>query len=154
MIVDSIEQLRRYAALNPRFAVVAEFLRTHDLATMPDGKHQIQGDDLFVNIQDAPAKTRFEARFETHRQMIDIQIPVSGTEEHGWTPLADLPEAAYDPAIDMTLHDPEQPESIPSLASTYYTLRPGQFAIYFPSDGHAPAITSTTLRKAIFKVKA
>ena len=154
MIVDSIDQLERYAVLNPRFAAVADYLRTHDLSTMSAGRHEIQGDELFVNIQDAPVKGRDEARFETHREMIDIQVPVSGSEEHGWCPLAELPVAMYDAAIDMTLHDPQPPTPVSALSSTYYTLRPGQFAIYFPTDGHAPAITSATLRKAIFKVKA
>lgn len=154
MIVDSIENLEQYAVLNPRFAAVAEFLRNHDLSTLSAGKHEIQGDEIFVNVQDAPVKTREEARFETHRQMIDIQVPLSGCEEHGWCPLADLPEAPYDATTDMTLHDPVSPAPISSLASTYFVLRPGQFAIYFPTDGHAPAITPVPLRKAIFKVKA
>ena len=154
MIVDSIENLERYAVLNPRFTAVVEFLRKNDLSSLAAGKHEIQGDEVFVNVQDAPVKTREEARFETHREMIDIQVPVSGIEEHGWCPLADLPAAEYDAAIDMTLHDPAAPAPISSLASTYFVLRPGQFAIYFPTDGHAPAITATTLRKAIFKVKA
>ena len=154
MIVDSIENLERYAVLNPRFAAVAEFLRHNDLFSLEAGKHEIQGNDIFVNVQDAPIKTREEARFETHREMIDIQVPVSGSEEHGWCPLADLPAADYDATIDMTLHDPADSAPISSLASTYFVLRPGQFAIYFPTDGHAPAITTTTLRKAIFKVKA
>lgn len=154
MIVDSIENLERYAVLNPRFTAVVEFLRKNDLSSLAAGKHEIQGNEVFVNVQDAPVKTREEARFETHREMIDIQVPVSGTEEHGWCPLADLPAAEYDAAIDMTLHAPAAPAPISSLASTYFVLRPGQFAIYFPTDGHAPAITTTTLRKAIFKVKA
>ena len=154
MIVDSIENLERYAVLNPRFTAVVEFIRKNDLSSLAAGKHEIQGNEVFVNVQDAPVKTREEARFETHREMIDIQVPVSGTEEHGWCPLADLPAAEYDAAIDMTLHDPAAPAPISSLASTYFVLRPGQFAIYFPPDGHAPAITTTTLRKAIFKVKA
>ena len=154
MIVDSIEHLERYTVLNPRFAAVIDFLRNNDLSTLSAGKHEIQGDEVFVNVQDAPVKTREEARFETHREMIDIQVPVSGIEEHGWCPLAKLPEATYDASIDMTLHDPVPPAAISSMASTYFVLRPGQFAIYFPTDGHAPAITATPLRKAIFKVKA
>lgn len=154
MIVDSIDQLERYTVLNPRFAAVVEFLRHNDLSTLAPGRHEIQGDEVFVNVQDAPVKTREEARFETHREMIDIQVPVSGKEEHGWCPLAELPPAPYNAATDMTLHDPITPEPISALASTYFVLRPGQFAIYFPTDGHAPAITATLLRKAIFKVKA
>ena len=35
------------------------------------------------------------------------------------------------------------------------TVNPGQFAIFFPRDGHAPCITDTPeIKKAIFKIKA
>jgi len=153
MIVDNIEQLGRYAALNPRFTAVVDFLRNHDLAALSAGIHDIDGDDVFVNVQDAPIKGREEARFETHRRMIDIQVPVSGSEEMGWCPLDLLPATIYDEATDMSLHDPVNGEAIPELASTYFTVRPGQFAIFFPTDGHAPAITPKPLRKAIFKVR-
>ena len=154
MIIDSIENLRHYAAINPLFATVADFLNGHDLATMEAGIHKIQGDDLYVNVQDAPAKTRQEARFESHRRMIDIQIPVSATEEYGWAPLDQLPKAPYDEAVDMAFHDPLASGNPEELAQLYFTLRPGLFAIFFPNDGHQPAINGTTLRKAIFKVKA
>ena len=154
MIIDDLQAFDRYVGLNPLFAVVADFLGKTDLSKLPTGITQIQGDDLFINVQDAPVKTRRQARFETHRRMIDIQIPISGAEEHGWTPADQLPKAAYNADTDMTLHDPEAPLTPEDIASTYYTLRPGQFAIYFPTDGHAPAVTAEPLRKAIVKVKA
>jgi YhcH/YjgK/YiaL family protein len=154
MIVDSLESFELYVGLNPLFPRVAQFLRENDLSTLSVGKHVIAGDDLFVNIQEAPVKTREQARFESHRKMIDIQIPISAQEEHGWCPLSQLPAACYDENNDMTLHDPRAPATPEVLASTYYSLKPGQFAIYFPTDGHAPAVTSQPLRKAIFKVKA
>ena len=153
MIIDSLEVLDRYEGLNPLFKVVVDFIRKTDLTTLPTGKTVIQGDDIYVNVMDAPVKGREEARFETHRDMIDIQVPFDAPEEHGWAPAAMLPQARYDESIDMTLHDPELGMSNEALASTYFTLKPGQFAIYFPTDGHAPAITATGLRKAIFKVK-
>lgn len=154
MIIDSIQAFDRYVGLNPLFPKVAEFLRTADLNSLPTGITKIQGDDLFINVQEAPAKTRKEARFETHRRMIDIQVPFNGSEEYGWAPAASLPLATYDEAIDMTLHDPAAPKTPEDVAHTYFSLRPGQFAIFFPEDGHAPAITPTGLRKAIIKVKA
>lgn len=153
MIIDSLEEFERYVCLNPRFKVVAEYLRTTDLSTLPTGKTAIQGDDIFINVQEAPVKSADEARFETHRRMIDIQVPFTSHEEHGWAPAAKLPKAQYDEAVDMTLHDPAAPAKPTDVASTYFTLRPGQFAIYFPTDGHAPAITAVPMRKAIIKVK-
>ncbi len=154
MIIDDLKVFDRYVGLNPLFAAVADFLATTDLSSLPTGITHIQGDDLYINVQEAPVKTRSEARFETHRRMIDIQIPISGDEEHGWAPSYLLPEAPYNEKTDMTLHDPALPQTPEDVATTYYTLRRGQFAIYFPTDGHAPAVTPTGLRKAIIKVKA
>ena len=40
-------------------------------------------------------------------------------------------------------------------AQTYVTVEPGQFAIFFPQDGHAPCIIDAPeIKKAIFKIKA
>lgn len=154
MIIDDLKAFDRYVGLNPLFAAVAEYLATTDLSVLPTGITRIQGDDLYINVQEAPVKSRQEARFETHQRMIDIQIPISGDEEHGWAPLHLLPEAPYNAETDMTLHDPAAPQTPEDIATTYFTLRCGQFAIYFPTDGHAPAVTATGLRKAIIKVKA
>ena len=38
-------------------------------------------------------------------------------------------------------------------ASTYFTVKPGQFYIMFPEDAHAPIIGNGTLRKLIAKVR-
>ena len=105
-------------------------------------------------MQEAPAKSRKEARFESHRRMIDIQVPLSDSEEYGWTPTAALPNGTYDEGCDMTMHDPAAPKTSEDVTQTYFMLHPGQFAIFFPEDGHAPAITPTGLHKAIIKVKA
>jgi len=145
MIVDEISKLEMYQGLNPRFVRVVEFIKSHPIETLPLGKTQIDGDDVFVNVVDSPIKTREEARLESHRDMIDIQVPLSACEEHGYTPVSRLEVAPYDDVNDIAFYEP--------MAETYFKLQPGQFVIYFPHDGHAPAITSTGLRKAIFKVK-
>ncbi len=38
-------------------------------------------------------------------------------------------------------------------AQTLVTCKPGQFAIFWPQDGHQPCIGSGDIHKAIFKVK-
>ena len=46
MIIDTIENLEKYATLNPLFPKVVEFLKSHDLNAMADGKYEIVGNDL------------------------------------------------------------------------------------------------------------
>ncbi len=148
MIIDKIENLKNYAAVNPLFPKVVEFLQQNDLATMEPGKYEIEGKDLFVNIQMAKGKTPDEAVIETHNRMIDIQIPVTAAETFGYTQRDQLPDATYNDEKDIT--------KIPGLAAdSYVTCQPGMMAIFFPQDGHAPCIAGVPeLKKAIFKVKA
>ena len=126
---------------------MAEFIKVNDLNSLEAGKHQIKGADLFVNIQVAKGKTKETALLETHKKMIDIQIPLSAPETYGYTPLCRLPQADYNEEKDITKYE--------GAADTYVTCKPGEFAIFFPQDGHAPCITDASeIKKAIFKVLA
>ena len=148
MIIDTIENLGKYVTLNPLFADVVEFLKNNDLQTIEEGKHFIKDKDLFVNIQVAKGKTQDAAILETHIEMIDIQIPITCEETFGYTPLCDLPDFEYNAEKDITKYGDTK-------AQTYVTVKPGQFVIFFPQDGHAPCIINQPeIKKAIFKVKA
>ena len=148
MIIDKLENLRKYAALNLLFADVIEFLKDHDLQTLEAGKYPIKDKDAFLNLQMAKGRSQDAAVLETHVEMIDIQIPLSGEETFGYTPLDDLPDFEYNAEKDITKYGDTK-------AQTYVTLKPGQMAIFFPQDGHAPCIsTAPEIRKAIFKIKA
>jgi YhcH/YjgK/YiaL family protein len=145
MIIDTLDNLGKYTALNPLFADVVAFVKDHDLNTLEEGKHPIKGGDLFVNITTAKGRSKEEAVLETHIAMIDIQIPLDTEETYGYTPLQDLPAFEYNAEKDITKYGDTQ-------AQTYVTCRPGQMAIFFPQDGHAPCIANNDIRKAIFKV--
>ena len=148
MIIDTIENLGKYVTLNPLFADVVEFLKNNDFQTIEEGKHFIKDKDLFVNIQVAKGKTQEAAVLETHIEMIDIQIPLTCEETFGYTPLCDLPDFEYNAEKDITKYGDTK-------AQTYVTVKPGQFVIFFPQDGHAPCIINQPeIKKAIFKVKA
>ena len=148
MIIDTIENLGKYVTLNPLFADVVEFLKNNDLQAIEEGKHFIKDKDLFVNIQVAKGKTQEAAVLETHIEMIDIQIPITCEETFGYTPLCDLPDFEYNAEKDITKYGDTKPQ-------TYVTVKPGQFVIFFPQDGHAPCIINQPeIKKAIFKVKA
>ena len=147
MIIDTLDNLGKYTALNPLFADVVEFLKTHDLQTMEAGKYPIKDKDLFLNLSLTKQRTKETAFLETHIDMIDIQVPITCAETFGYSPLCDLPAFEYNAEKDITKYGDTKPQ-------TYVTVAPGQFAIFFPQDGHAPCIIEEEeIKKAIFKVK-
>ena len=148
MIIDTIDNFEKYAALNPLFPKVVEFLKAHDLNKMEDGKYEIVGKDLFVNITTTKGKTPDEAVIETHNKMIDIQIPLTAAETYGYTHRSLLPKTDYNEEKDISF----APDMV---ADSYVTCQPGMMVIFFPQDGHAPCISGVPeFKKAIFKIKA
>ena len=148
MIIDTIENLGKYVALNPLFADVVEFLKSHDLQSMEPGKYPIKEKDVFLNLSQTKQRTMETAVLETHIEMIDIQVPITCPETFGYTPLCDLPDFEYNAEKDITKYGETK-------AQTYVTVNPGQMVIFFPQDGHAPCIIEEEeIKKAIFKVKS
>lgn len=145
MVIDNLKNLRDYASLNPLFAQAIDYIETTDLETLEPGKIVLIENELIVNVNEIGPKTKEEAKLETHNEYIDIQIPLTDVEVMGYTQRADLPEAEYDAVKDLTLYE--------GLADDYITVKPGMFTLFFPSDGHAPGITPTGLKKIIVKVK-
>lgn len=148
MVVDTLDNLDKYASLNPLFKQAIDFLKSHDLHGMEVGKTELKGNDLVINVAQTTPKTKDEAKLETHNEFIDIQIPLSGVEVMGYTPGKDcLPfDAPYNAEKDITFFE--------GLAQTYIPVEPGMFAIFFPQDGHAPGISPDGVKKVIVKVKA
>ena len=146
MILDTLDNLEIYASLNPLFGKAIEYLKNTDLNALEVGKVKLQGDDLIVNISEVEPKEKEDAKLETHIKYIDIQIPLSGDEIMGYTAKNDLPDAEYDAEKDVTFYE--------GLADTYVNVKKGMFTIFFPQDGHAPAITKVGLKKIIVKILA
>jgi len=146
MIIDQLENAGRYVSQHPSFAKAFDYLRTTDLAAMQAGEYPID-DNLRASVSVRAGKTREGARREAHDQNIDIQVCIAGAEEMGWKPRADCgqPTAPYDAAKDVVFY--------PDAPDTYFSLRPGQFVIFFPEDVHAPMIGGGEIKKMVIKVK-
>lgn len=147
MVIDTLDNLANYASLNPLFAQAVDYLQSIDLNTLEVGKVVLKENDLIVAVSQTLPKTKEAAKLETHKDFIDIQIPLSGEEVMGYSPLKDcLPsDASYNAEKDITFYE--------GLAKDYITFKPGMFAIFFPQDGHAPGISPTGLRKIVVKVR-
>lgn len=146
MILDSLENLRMYESLNPNFSKAIDFILNTDLANLPLGRNEICGDDVFANVMEVQPRTKEEVPIEIHRKYIDIQVPITGDEIMGYTPIDELPVAEYSDANDVTLYP------VGMLAKDYFNVKRSMFTIFYPQDGHAPAVTPVKVKKVIVKV--
>lgn len=147
MIVDEVKNGMKYTSLNPRFAKAFEFLMNNDLETLPLGKVVLDGEDMWANVVELKGNTAENIKMEVHRQYIDIQVPVSKTERIGWKAYASLNELT-DPYTEE-----KDCELFTDVASTYLDVKPLEFAIFFPEDGHQPGIVEGPHKKIIIKVR-
>ena len=93
MIVDVLANSERIEGLNPYFKMVFDYIKTHDLSSMPAGRIDIDGDNAYLKIEDAKGRRVEEAVYERHDKYIDIQMPLSMPESYGWTAQSLLGEA-------------------------------------------------------------
>ncbi len=147
MILDTLSSAQQYTALHPAFASAFAFLRMLDPATVEPGKFTIDGDDVYASVSLGPGKPEGEARLEAHRRYIDIQYVVRGHERMGWRPLADCARVTqpYDPKSDL--------EFFGETPVTWVDVRPGDFTVFFPSDAHAPMVSTEQILKVVVKVR-
>ena len=148
MIVDTLEHLERYVPVHPRFARAVAYIRNTSLAALPPGRQAIDGEEVYVSVDHKPGRGRNGAKLEAHRKYIDLQVTLSGEEEIGWAPLTrcERPEGAFSTERDIIFFS--------DTPDTWVKVPPGSFAIFFPSDAHAPLGGHGALRKVIVKVLA
>jgi len=150
MITDTLGLCHRYASLHPRFAAAFEFLQKLP-ADQPLGRFELDGDNCFALVQSYTTKPAAQGTFESHERYIDIQFIQSGQETLLWTPRGALKiTQPYNAEKDVAFY------AMPAR-TTAVNLVAGEFAIFFPEDGHAPGIefgSASTVRKIVIKVCA
>ena len=147
MILDTLDRLESYSYLSPLMDKVVEFFSKTDLSSLEPGRIDLQGDDLFVNVNRQGAQTRDEVPIEAHREYIDIQVPISCDEEMGFL------SAQFMPAPSKPYSAEKDVAFYPGLCDTYLNVRKGMFVVFFPGEGHAPAITKGGILKLIVKIR-
>lgn len=132
---------------NKYYKAALKFIAENDLSAMENGKHILDGDNLFVNIVDSKLKTPQEARLEVHNVYIDIQVPLSKSESFGVKPRSEAkgPEGDFNTEKDILFYTDKDWQTI--------TVDKGQPITFDPDTAHAPLIGEGEIHKAIFKVK-
>ena len=148
MIVDVLDNFINYLHLHKKFEIVNDYLKNNNLKDMPVGKYEIDGNDVYLALQEYNSKPEIGAKAEAHKKYIDIQIVVEGSEKIGYTDKSNTkPCTFYDTDKDIEFLDG---------AVDFTEARPGMFFIFYPKDAHMPSIAinePTVVKKAVFKVK-
>ena len=142
MIVTNLNNTERIETLHPLFKKLFDYVKTHDILNTPCGRINLYINN--VNPECIPAEKQV---LEVHRDYIDVQILLQGKETIGWKALEDSKEEVkpYEKEGDCALYS--------DTPTTWIHLVPGQLAIFFPEDAHAPVIGEGKIRKMIAKVK-
>lgn len=145
MILDCLENADKYYSLNPGFKKAFDFLKKCDLTTL-EGRIEIDGDRVYGMVIKAEGQGHAGAQLEIHKKYIDIQFGVGGKNEFGWKPSHECLTVTkpFDDMDDYGFFG-EEPD-------IWITVRPGQFAIFFPDDGHTPKGGTGPLHKVLIKV--
>jgi YhcH/YjgK/YiaL family protein len=132
--------------MTPSFRKALEFLHQSSLADLRDGTIALDGKRVFAIVQRYETIAADAPRFEYHREYLDVQYVVTGEEVIGWAP-ADI-MAVTEP------YDAERDIAFGTVSADRWTavrLGPGQAAVLFPEDGHAPRLASGTVGP-VFKI--
>ena len=148
MIIDTLNNAKKYSGLHPLFSKAFDFIQQNDIAQLADGVIEIaEGLKVIVNTANGKSAEVSLAKFECHDQNIDIQVCVKGLETIAWKPREKCvkPNGEYNPEKDVRFFS--------DAPDMFFQLTDDQFAIFYPEDVHAPMIGEGEIKKLVFKVK-
>ena len=127
------------------------FLKHTDLKALSGGRHAIEGDMMYPNVDDVETKLFETTKPESHKNYVDIQFMVSGEENMGFfvdhgrvQPIESYPER------DCYFYPNESVDE-----GTIYCPE-GYYTVFFPSDIHRPLLAVNdkpiSIRKVVVKV--
>lgn len=151
MILDELAHIDRYRGLNPNLDTLIDWLGGHDCRELPLGRTDIDGDRVYANVQEVETRRVEDARFETHRHYLDVQVDLAGREAFRIGQGELTGRTAYDDTHDIDFCDAER--------FVEGDLDSGRFAIYLVGEAHMPNLAFPgdgvrQIKKICFKVLA
>lgn len=147
MIFDTLNNYAQYDGLTHNLFAALQFLVKTDLSNLQVGRMDIDGDRLYMLVQEYDTKPAEHGIWEAHRRYIDVQYLVSGHERMGFAHLSVMQLGEYVPENDF------QPMSGVGNSVDVFA---GAFVIFFPQDGHMPGLCvdlPEKVKKVVLKVK-
>ena len=150
MIITTLDspELELYASLDKYFKIIFDIAKSSDPEALSEGRHEVDGENCFYTVLKYDTSPRENARFETHKKYIDIQIILEGDEEIRYETLEKLTPA--------TEYDAERDIAFWNMNGEYDSARfsAGELTIIFTGEPHAPSLDSDKGRSAVTKLVA
>lgn len=132
MIFTSVANAAENDLSGGRYAKALAFLLRPDLAELAPGRHEIDGDEVFANVQELTTVPAADKNYEAHRRYADVHYVVSGTELIGVAPVGECsPVCDFNEDDDFGLYEAPAREA-------WVTLRAGELVVTPPCDAHKP----------------
>ena len=146
MICDTLEHLSLYQGFHKNLDTAITFLTACDLNTLPLGRTEVDGDNVFINMMDATLHSDHGFHPEYHKTYADLQIDITGGEGWGYTNIPGKEIGEF--TGDCGFQD--------SASVVTGALGEGRFVLFFPTELHKPGLVQhgcVGVRKAVVKIK-
>lgn len=127
-----------------------DYLKSTDVMGLPLGRHDIDGDNIFMNVMDMTTHGFEGSHPEIHEKYADLFYWPEGGEKIG--------VSAYTGREAVCEAIPQNDISFLASAAdeSFLIAKEGFFAVFFPWDAHRPALmlgdTPATSRKCVIKI--
>ena len=146
MIIDRIENSHLYYAVHSQFKRAFDYIHQIDEHTIPVGRYEIDGENLYAMVQEYNTKLKEQVFWEAHRRYIDLQYMVQGAEGIGYANINRLQQGEYNVSKDFLPLNGE---------GDLVTLHSGSFVLLFPEDAHMPGMaidSHAPVKKIVVKI--
>lgn len=151
MILDLLENAKQYAGIHPGVDRALEEMKRFTPENYGDGRVDVDGDNVFLLLNNYETHPKSESMAEAHRKYIDVMYMVEGAETIYVKNVDKLKNitSAYTEENEALLADTDED-------ATAVRLEKGYFVVLFPQDAHSPACDAggkRSVKKIIGKVK-
>lgn len=149
MIYDKIDNLEIYADISEDIRLGLEWLRDVN-PEIEKGVYELSPRVKAI-VSEYTTKEVNENGYEAHREYIDIQYLLKGSEKICCLPLEYLKETkAYKAEIDAAFYEEA------GINPQEMEIGNGYFAVFYPQDGHMPCLIvekPEEVKKVVIKIK-
>ena len=139
MIFAKLNGGENYSVYPAAIQKAIDYLKNTNVMELPLGRHDIDGDKIFLNIMDMTTHGFEGSHPEIHEKYADLFYWPEGGEKIGVSAYTGK-EAFLESAVD----------------ESFLIAREGFFAVFFPWDAHRPALmlgdAPATSRKCVIKI--